>query len=158
METMHMDIIVKFAEKEDLPIILELQYLAFQKEATEYNDFAIEPLQQTINEVEEEFKKFTFLKVLDESGMIVGSARGYVNEGTSYVGKTFVHPDFQGKGIGSKLIATLESLNPAPRFEINASIRCPQNIRLYEYLGFTKFKETKTENNGFVSLEKFISK
>ena len=151
-----MDTIVKFADKEDLPTILELQYLAFWKEATEYNDFTIEPLQQTINAVEEEFKKFTFLKAIDESGMIVGSTRGYVNEGTSYIGKTFVHPDFQGKGIGSKLITILESLNSAPRFEINSSVRCPQNIRLYEYLGFSRFKETTTENNGFVYLEKFL--
>lgn len=152
-----MDIVIKFAEKEDLPIILELQYLAFQKEASEYNDFTIEPVQQTINQIEEEFKKFTFLKALDESGMIIGSSRGYVNEGTSYIGKTFVHPDFQSKGIGSKLITTLESVNLAPRFEINSSIRCPQNIRLYEHLGFAKFKEIITEDNGFVYLEKYLA-
>lgn len=152
-----MDVIIKHAKKEDLPIILELQYSAFQKEATEYHDFEIEPLQQTISEIEDEFEKFTFLKAVDESGRIIGSTRGYVKNGTSYIGKTFVHPDFQSRGIGSELIAALESLNPAPRFEISSSIRCPQNIRLYEHLGFTKFKEIKTENKGFVYLEKFIA-
>ena len=150
-----MDIQIKLAEKEDLQAILEIQYLAFQKEAREYSDFNIEPLQQTVDNLEEEIKTFTFLKALDELGKIIGSTRGYIKDGTSYIGKTFVHPDFQGQGIGSKMITELERMNHASRYEINSSIRCPQNIRLYEYLGFKKFKETKTEDNGFVYLEKF---
>ncbi|HKM03848.1 MAG TPA: GNAT family N-acetyltransferase [Lachnospiraceae bacterium] len=149
-----MDILIKLAEKEDLQAILEIQYLAFQKEAKKFNDYNIEPLQQTIASLEEEFKIFTFLKALDEHGKIIGSTRGYVKENTSYIGKTVVHPNFQGHGIGSKLITELEKLNPAHRNEINASIRCPQNIRLYEQLNFKRFKEIKTENNGFVYLEK----
>lgn len=149
-----MNIRIKLAEKENLQAILELQHLAFQKEATEFNDNNIEPLQQTIDDLEEEFENFTFIKALDENGMIIGSTRGYVKESTSYIGKTFVHPNYQGHGIGSKLIAELEKENPAPRYEINASIRCPQNIKLYEQLSFKRFKETETESNGFVYLEK----
>ena len=52
------------------------------------------------------------------------------------------------------MIRTLEQMNIAPRYEINASIRCPKNIRLYEKLGYVRFKETRTGNNGFVYLEK----
>lgn len=146
--------LIKPAEYEDLKQILEIQYLAFQKEAEEYNDFEIEPLQQTLSELENEFQRFTFLKAIDDSGHIIGSTRGYIKENTSYIGKTFVHPDYQGQGIGTQLINTLESINSAPRYEINASIRCPQNIKLYEHLGFKRFKEIQTENNGFVYLEK----
>lgn len=80
---------------------------------------------------------------------------GYsIKDGTSYIGKTLVHPDYQGKGIGTKMIGMLELINKAPRYEINTSIRCPQNIMLYERLGYVRFKETKTENNGFIYLEK----
>lgn len=141
---------IKPAEYEDLERILEIQYLAFQKEAEEYNDFEIEPLQQTLSDLENEFYRFTFLKAIDDSGCIIGSTRGYIKENTSYIGKTFVHPDYQGQGIGTQLIHTLEQINSAPRYEINASIRCPQNIKLYEHLGFKRFKEIQTENNGFV--------
>ena len=35
----------KRAKTEDLPKILKIKYLAFQKEAAEYNDFALAPLQ-----------------------------------------------------------------------------------------------------------------
>ena len=147
--------VIELAQYEDLEKILEIQYLAFQAEAEEYNDFEIDPLQQTLHDLEEEFQKhkYLFLKAV-ENGRIIGSIRGHIKGNTSYIGLTVVHPDFQGKGIGTKLIQTLESINMAPRYEINASIRCPQNIRLYERLGFKRFKETQTENNGFVFLEK----
>lgn len=148
--------IIEKAEKEDLREILNIQHLAFQREAEEYNDFEIEPLIQTLEEVEKEFKYMTVLKAVDEEGHIIGSTRGNVSDGTSYIRTTSVHPDYQGKGIGTKLIRTLELENPAPRFEINASIRCPQNIRLYERLGFKQFKKVKTDNNGFVYLEKYL--
>lgn len=142
------------ATEQDLQEILQIQYLAFRKEAEDFNDFNIEPMKQTVEVLKEEYKKFTFLKAVDEKGLIIGSIRGYIEKGTSYIGKTFVHPDYQGIGIGTQMIRTLEAMNQAPRYEINASIRCPQNIRLYEHLGYKKFREIKTENNGFVYLEK----
>lgn len=144
------------AEKKDLEEILKVQHAAFTREAEEFNDFNIEPMTQTVDILEKEYQTNIFLKAVDEEDKIIGSIRGYIKDGTSYIGKTFVHPDYQGKGIGTKLIHTLGTINQAPRYEINASIRCPQNIRLYEKLGFVRFKETKTENNGFVYLEKFV--
>jgi ribosomal protein S18 acetylase RimI-like enzyme len=142
------------ANKEDLAKILEVQYKAFLREAEEFNDFNIDPMTQTLEDMEEEYKTFTYLKAVDENGQIIGSIRGYVKNGTSYIGRTLVHPDYQGRGVGTAMIKKLEQINSAPRYEINSSIRCPQNIRFYERLGFKKFKETKTENNGFVYLEK----
>jgi hypothetical protein len=91
--------IIEKADKKDLPKILEIQYMAFRKEAEDFNDFEIDPLKQTVDLLEEEFQKFTFLKAVDENENIIGSSRGYIENGTSYIGKTFVHPDFQGKGM-----------------------------------------------------------
>ena len=104
------------AEKKDLPEILQVQYAAFRKEAEEFNDFNIEPMTQTLEILEEEYKMRMFLKVLNDEGKIIASIRGYIENGTSYIGKTFVHPDYQGKGIGTKMIQTLEQINVAPRY------------------------------------------
>lgn len=146
--------IIEKAGWNDLEAILDIQHLAFKREAEEYNDFLIEPLTQLLEDVQKDFEYMIFLKAIDENGKLIGSTRGFIEGGTSYVRTTSVHPDYQGKGIGSKLIQELEEVNQAPRYEISASIRCPQNIRLYERLGFVRFKEIKTENNGFVYLEK----
>ena len=145
------------ADKKDLEEILQVQYAAFRKEAEDFNDFGIEPMTQTVAILGEEYNTCTFLKVLNDEGKIIASIRGHIENGTSYIGKTFVHPDYQGKGIGTKMIQTLAQINTAPRYEINESIRCPQNIRLYEKLGYVRFKETRTENNGFVYLEKSLA-
>lgn len=126
-------------EEKDLEEILQVQYLAFTREAETFNDFNIEPMTQTIAALKEEYEKYTFLKVVDVTGKIVGSIRGYIENDTSYIGKTLVHPEYQGQGIGTKMIRTLEEINRALRYEINASIRCPENIRLYERLGYVKF-------------------
>lgn len=149
-----MNTVIVQANKDDLAKILEIQYKAFRKEAEEFNDFSIQPMTQTLEELEEEYQTFTYFKAVDENGQIIGSIRGYIKNGTSYIGRTVVHPDYQGQGIGTAMIKKLEQMKAAPRYEINSSIHCPRNIGLYERLGYKKFKEIKTENNGFVYLEK----
>lgn len=63
---------------------------------------------QTLEELEEEYKILAFFKVVDEKGKIIGSIRGRIKDGTSYIDKTFVRPDYQGEGIGTKMIKMLE--------------------------------------------------
>ena len=74
---------IQKAQKEDLKEIIELQYLAYQSEAKLFGNMDIPPLMQTIEEVCEEFEKGTFLKMVDDSGDIIGSVRAYEENGTS---------------------------------------------------------------------------
>jgi 8-oxo-dGTP pyrophosphatase MutT (NUDIX family)/GNAT superfamily N-acetyltransferase len=139
----------------DLQSILDLQYLAFLSEAKKFNDFTIEPLNQKIDEIKEEFEKGIILKAKDKHSRIIGSVRGISSGGTTQIRKLIVHPTVQNQGIGTKLIAAIENECFAARYELSASIRCPLNIKLYERLGYKKFKETMvSEDNGFVYFEK----
>ena len=132
---------IKVADKTDLNDILELQYLAYQSEAKICNDPNIPPLTQTIEDVKTEFEKGTFLKAVDEGGNIVASVRALSEKGTLFIGKLIVHPDLQGQGIGTKLLNEIERICPSKRYELFTSTKSERNIKLYERLGYIKYKE-----------------
>ena len=143
------------ADNTDLREILELQYLAYQSEAALFGSKDIPPLKETLSELEAEFEKGIILKMVDDNGKIIGSVRSKSDEKTAYIGKLMVHPDQQKKGYGKKLLCEIESYYPNKRFELFTSTRSIENIRLYEKMGYKKFKEEKvTDELIFVYLEK----
>lgn len=146
---------IEIAERKDLQDILDLQYLAYQSEARLFNNMDIPPLKQTLEDVQNEYKKGVFLKALDEKGKIIGSVRGYLEDGIVYIGKLMVHPKDQGKGIGTKLLLSIEREFPGYRYELFTSTKSKRNIELYEKLGYKVFSEKNiTEELRFVYLEK----
>ncbi len=143
------------ADNTDLREILELQYLAYQSEAALFGSKDIPPLKETLSELEDEFDKGIILKMVDDNGKIIGSVRSRSDEKTVYVGKLMVHPDQQKKGYGKKLLRELEGYYPNKHFELFTSTRSLDNIRLYENMGYKKFKEEKvTDELVFVYMEK----
>lgn len=146
------------AEEDDLPAILDLQRLAYQSEARLLGNVRIPPLLQTLEDMREEFRRGVFLKALDEGRNIVGSVRGFVRDGTLFVGKLMVHPDHQRQGLGSRLLLELEKVCPQPRLELFTSDRSAANIRLYERNGYARFSEKAVSPDlTFVYLEKRLS-
>ncbi|MDO4945257.1 MAG: GNAT family N-acetyltransferase [Ruminococcus sp.] len=146
---------IKKAEKEDLQKILDLQYIAYQSEAKLFNNSDIPPLKQTLADVENEYQKGVILEVLDENNEIIGSVRGYCDGGTVYIGKLMVHPRYQGRGIGTKLLLEMEKEYPDRRYELFTSSRSSKNIALYERLGYKIFNDKQiTDELRFVYLEK----
>ena len=143
------------AMQSDAEEILALQKLAYISEAEICNDYTIEPLTQSLEDIQEQFKDHVFIKAVME-GVIVGSVRGYLKERTCHVGKLIVHPDYQNIGIGKKLMSEIESVfKTALRYELFTGSRSEKNIRLYEKLGYKIFK-TSTINTklSLVFLEK----
>ena len=146
---------IEKAEREDLQDILDLQYLAYQSEARLFNNMDIPPLKQTLEDVFNEYKIGIILKALDEKGKIIGSVRGYLEDGTVYIGKLMVHPQDQGRGIGTKLLLSIEKEFPGYRYELFTSTKSKRNIELYEKQGYKVFSEKNiSEELRFVYLEK----
>ncbi len=143
------------ASEEDLQEILELQHLAYQSEAALFGRQDIQPLTETLDELAEEYKAGTVLKMTDENGKIIGSVRGKEADGTLYIGKLMVHPDHQRKGYGRRLVTAIEECCPGRRYELFTSTRSVNNICLYESLGYKKFDERDADGEiRFVYLEK----
>jgi ribosomal protein S18 acetylase RimI-like enzyme len=128
------------ADISDAAEILELQKLAYQSEAVLYDDWSIPPLTQTLDEIKKDFDEMTFLKICD-SGRLIGSVRASIHGGTCNIGRLIVHPEFQHKGTGTRLLLAIETEFPhAGRFELFTGSRSEGNMRLYERRGYRIFR------------------
>lgn len=152
---------IKEVEFKDLACILELQKLCYQENAKRYNDFNIQPLTQTIKELEKDFnaKDHLILKVEDDS-KIIGSIRGFVKNNICYIEKVIVHPDYQNKGLGTKLLTEIENrFDHVEKYELYTGFKDEKNIYFYKKSGYNIFKEeTINENLKFVFMEKYNKK
>jgi ribosomal protein S18 acetylase RimI-like enzyme len=130
------EITIAPATADDAPDILELQKIAYQKEAIRYDDWTIPPLTQTLPEIQKDFENGLFLKAV-KADRIVGSVRAFLDMDTCKIARLIVHPDYQRNGIGSWLMKNIESAFPdAKRFELFTGTKSTDNIRLYRKHGY----------------------
>ncbi len=146
---------ITLAEIADAVEILALQKLAYQSEAAIYNDYTIPPLTQSLESIRSEFSDYTFLKAI-EGDIIVGSVRAKINDGTCYISRLIVHPDYQNRGIGSALLKEIERIRKAERYELFTGSKSERNLYLYKKHGYRDFKtEDQADNVKIVFLQKF---
>ena len=143
------------ATYDDLQEILQLQYLAYQTEAALFGNKEIPPLKQTLDEVVEEFNSGIILKMIDENNRIICSVRAKELDGTVYIGKLMVRPDYRRRGFASRLMTEIENHFPNKRYELFTSTRSIDNIRLYTRLGYKIFDSKVIDDElEFVFMEK----
>lgn len=150
--------IISRAEKSDLRDILDLQYISYRSEAELYNDFTIQPLRQTIEEIEHEFENPIIIKALI-NGRIVGSVRASSSEDLiCNIGKLIVHPEYQNRGIGTKLMVSIEDIfRHSKRFELFTGHKSEKNLYLYKKLGYKQYKsELVNDKLTLIFLNKII--
>lgn len=139
-------------DKKDLLSILELQKKAFYLEAVKHNDLEMQPMTQTIEQIEEEFNSGTIFLKLSLEEEIVGSVRSkMIDETTCFIGKLVVNPDLQNKGIGTTLMCELEEhfKDKCSKFKIFTGEKSDHALRLYTKLGY---QITGKQNIGKYSL------
>ena len=148
---------VEMASAKDAEEILDLQKLAYITEAETYDDYTIPPLTQTLPEMLDDFRNYTVLKATSDDG-IVGSVRGQLTGDSVYIGRLMVDPEYQNKGLGTRLMLALESAFPqAKKFTLGTGHRSARNLYLYNKLGYKIVSsEVVNENLVMVHLEKAI--
>lgn len=145
------------AESRDLEEILILQKVCYRETGERYNDFDIPPLTQTLEELKDEYKSMDIIKAVADD-RIIGSIRYNRNDGSCYIGRIIVHPQYQNMGVGTKLINSVyEYNNDIKRFELFTGSRDDKNLYLYKKHGFREFKSIKAgKDYSLIYLEKTI--
>ncbi|MFN2298449.1 MAG: GNAT family N-acetyltransferase, partial [Anaerolineales bacterium] len=89
-------------------------------------------------------------------GKIIGSVRAELHDGTCRIGRLIVHPDFQNRGIGGRLLRAVEDLFPeAERCELFTGDRSTRNLHLYRKCGYREVRREKLDERiTLVYLEK----
>ncbi|MDR2967284.1 MAG: GNAT family N-acetyltransferase [Methanobacteriaceae archaeon] len=152
--------IIKKANFSDLEDILDLQKLAYISEAELYEDSSIEPLKQTLDDIQNEYENGIILKALNNDFKIIGSVRAYKINDTAFIQKLIVHPDFQNKGIGQTLLEAIEkyfiAIDSNIEFKLFTGYKSSKNIYLYKKSGYMEFKLEKISKNlEFIHFKKF---
>jgi ech hydrogenase subunit C len=136
------EVLYRRAEKSDAPEILALQKTAGYCEAEVYNDENLPALIETLGELQNDFDKAVFIKAVVNS-KIIGSVRGQARDDTALVSNISVHPYFQRRDIGRRLVEEIEKAFPnAKRFE---AFTGQPNQRSLHLLGRAGYQEFKTE-------------
>jgi ribosomal protein S18 acetylase RimI-like enzyme len=103
--------------------------------------------------------KFYF-PIAAEHDEVVGIATsGMQEEGIIDLFRFYVLPEYQGKGIGSKLLSMVEEQSPdAKIIKVYADVNNQQSIEYYERRGFKKIKQETEESFGEVMTERLMEK
>jgi len=131
---------IQRAAADDLPSILHLQRRAYQTEAELCGDPNLPPLRQTAAELLAEFAGRCFFKIA-ERGQLVGSVRCWLEANTVHIERLIVLPEWQGKGLGTALLARAERcFAEASYAELFTGHRSERNLRLYHRLGYREVR------------------
>jgi ribosomal protein S18 acetylase RimI-like enzyme len=146
---------IQHASPDDLAEILALQKLAYQENAARYNDPCIPPLTQTLDGLIEQAKSHIFLKAVADD-TIIGSVRGCERDGFAVIERLIVHPEFQNRGIGRKLMAAIEQEFNTPVFRLFTGHLDDKNMSLYSKLGYKIYGDAErvSANLSFIHMEK----
>ncbi len=137
------EILIENADKADLEAILVLQKKAYLSEAELYQDYSLPPLTQTLMGMEEDFSNQLILKATS-GGRLAGSVRAYEKEGVCHIGRLVVDPSHQNKGLGKRLLQSIEARFPeATRFELFTGDRSTKSLHIYHQAGYQVYRKQK---------------
>lgn len=139
---------IEAATEQDLEQILQLQKRAFHGQALIYNDFSLPPLTQTIDDLKKEFREKSIYK-LKQDGKIIASIRCNIKDNILYIEKLIVDPDFQNRGIGTKIMTDIEKRYSSyvNRYSLFTGDKSARNIHLYKKLGYKEIRQEPTNRD-----------
>ncbi|MGW1346399.1 tRNA (guanosine(37)-N1)-methyltransferase TrmD [Kribbella sp. NPDC002412] len=144
------------ATEADAGEIHTLQLAAFLSEGRAYGDLSIPPLAEDAAASVQRLKQGGVLKAVAGT-RIVGSVQVTVDGSVARIGRLIVAPDWQGRGLGGRLLKVAEQLAPAEvtSYELFTGAESDRNLGLYQKAGYREVRrERQTEKVELVLLAK----
>lgn len=135
------------ADVADISELYELQLLAFESEAEMIGSRDVPALLETREDNEQDFVNWITLKLVRDSGEVIGAIRYRRSGDVTEVGRLMVHPDYRRRGLAQRLMSEVDLACPKEIKELYTCTKSWSNIRLYEKMGYKPFKEI-TEDSG----------
>ena len=135
---------IELATINDVPALLDLQRMAFAQQCKDLCWEDAPPMTESLEQAYEDFAENTTLKIQLEDGHIIGSVRGKVTDGSLYIGRLMVLPEFRGQGLGKQLFRQIQVI-PHSRVWLST---CTQVSAPYEFYLREGFKVFKSEMAG----------
>ena len=88
------------------------------------------------------FNAVDLVKVIDESGRVLG----FMGTSEDEIEMLFIHPDFQGKGIGGMLIG--HAVNSLGKTKVTVNEQNERALRFYEKCGFVVTGRSEKDSSG----------
>ena len=147
---------IQTATINDVPDILELQHKAFLPVGEVLNWLDAPNITETIETALEAFPNFTVLKMVVDDGKIVGSVRGKVDDGSLFIGRLMVLPEYQRNGYAKELLHKIQEVLPHNRVWLETTSDITSTYTFYEREGFRTFKTEHFDNGvSWVSMAKW---
>jgi len=133
-----------------------LQRAAYLTEGAAYDDFTIPPLQEPLEGTVERVGEGGVWKAVVGS-RIVGAVQVGVEGEVARIGRLMVAPDWQGRGVGTRLLRVAEKTVPAEvtQYELTTGAQSERNLQLYRNAGYREVsRERQTAKVELVRLVK----
>lgn len=141
----------------DADEIIALQKIAYREEGLRCGCSTIAPLRETPEQLRDAMldprRALLVFKIVQQR-RIVGSIRAYEEDGICHIGRLMVHPDFQKRGLGERLLATAERSFSGAEYELFTGEKSISNIAFYEKRGYRRFRTSEADGVSLVYFRK----
>jgi ribosomal protein S18 acetylase RimI-like enzyme len=98
---------------------------------------------------------------VEQDGNIIASIRCYIKDGILYLEKLIVDPDFQNRGIGTRIMTEIEERysSSVNRYALFTGHKSEKNLHIYNKLGYKEIRqETIRDDLKLIYMEKANAK